>query len=144
MNEEQRRKVKAGWMARFSDFLPPKASESQLQAFEAEHGPLPKDVRWFLAECGGGGLDPSIGGQSGIEALSRAHRKFKKEVAKGFWDLMRATFMLGWDGAGNAFGLEIPSGRVVLQDHNFGGLHEIAPSLYDYFVDQIERPCSDD
>ncbi len=39
-------------------------------------------------------------------------------------------FVIGWDGAGNPFGIEGESGRVVVQDHNAAfGIYEVAPSF---------------
>jgi hypothetical protein len=43
--------------------------------------------------------------------------------------------VIGWDGAGNPFGIEQATGRVVAEDHNFGGVHELAQS----FVTFLQR-----
>jgi len=43
---------------------------------------------------------------------------------------MRDVFIIGWDGWGNPFGIELSSGRVLVEDHNFGGIHEMAPSFH--------------
>lgn len=38
-------------------------------------------------------------------------------------------FVIGWDGAGNPFGIEIVIGKLLVEDHNFGGVHEMAMSF---------------
>lgn len=101
------------------------ATESQLRDFEKEFGPIPADFRWFLAACGGGvcGSDWI----DGIEELPASHRKFRAE-SPGGWS-MQNVFIIGWDGAGNPFGIDVPTGRVLLEDHTFGGIHVLAESL---------------
>lgn len=37
-------------------------------------------------------------------------------------------FVIGWDGAGNPIAL-IEDGAIIVEDHNFGGIHEIAKSF---------------
>jgi hypothetical protein len=44
------------------------------------------------------------------------------------WTL-KGVFVIGWDGAGNPFGIDGDSGRVLVEDHNFGGVHELATSF---------------
>lgn len=41
---------------------------------------------------------------------------------------MQDVLITGWDGAGNPFGIERSTGRIIVEDHNFGGIHEMAPS----------------
>ena len=102
------------------------ATEEQLRAFEAAFGPIPEDYRWYLAHCGGG----VIGSEwvDGIEELSASHRKFRQEVGPGGWT-MRDVFVIGWDGGGNPFGIELHTGRLLVEDHDFGGVRAIAESF---------------
>jgi hypothetical protein len=104
----------------------------QLAAFEKEFGTIPSDYRWYLAACGGG----VCGSEwiDGVEQLAASHRKFRAESGSGGWK-MRNVFVIGWDGAGNPFGIEQATGRVVAEDHNFGGVHELAQS----FVTFLQR-----
>jgi hypothetical protein len=62
-------------------------------------------------------------------SLGRGHKKFKAEAlcANG-WKL-KNFFLIGWDCSGNPFGIEMRTGEIVTEDHNFGGIHKIAPSL---------------
>ena len=100
------------------------ATEDELSEFEKVYGDIPSDFRWFLKACGGG----VIGSEwvDGIKQLSQTHRKYAGESSQ--WKLER-VFVIGWDGAGNPYGIEDGMGRVLVADHNFGGLHEIAPSF---------------
>lgn len=102
------------------------ASETALLEFEARHGPIPPTYRWFLSRCGGG----SVGADyvDGIDDLAESHRKFQAESGPGGWT-MKNVFIIGWDGAGNPFGIDSATGRVLLEDHNFGGIHEMAASF---------------
>jgi hypothetical protein len=99
-----------------------------LEAFEAEFGAIPGDYRWYLAECGGG----VIGSEwiDGIEELAVTHRKIREGQRRGFYRIAR-FFPLGWDGFGNAYGYDLETGHIVMEDHNFGGVHEMAMDLYD-------------
>ena len=95
--------------------------------FEREYGPVPDDVRWFLTACGGG----TVGSEwvDGITELLDTHRKFRDECAlKDGWT-MRGVFVIGWDGSGNPFGIEASTGKVLAEDHTFGGIHEVAESF---------------
>jgi hypothetical protein len=94
--------------------------------FESKYGPIPPDFRWFLAECGGG----VVGSEwvDGIEALGETHAKFASERGPDGWSLSE-TFIIGWDGAGNPFGIHGPTGSVMVEDHNSGEVHALAPSF---------------
>ena len=37
--------------------------------------------------------------------------------------------IIGWDGAGDPFGIETSMGKLLVEDHSFGGVHEMAESL---------------
>ena len=40
-----------------------------------------------------------------------------------------AMFIIGWDGGGNPFSIETTTGRVILEEPDFGGIHKLAPNL---------------
>ena len=42
---------------------------------------------------------------------------------------MRNVFVIGWDGAGNPYGIDSATGKLLVEDHNFGGIHEVATSF---------------
>lgn len=127
-------RVAEAWRALPEDIRHPPATEDALTQFEAEHGPIPEEFRWFLLECGGGVVGSEWIG--GIEQLGATHRKFAEESAiEGGWT-MRNVFVIGWDGAGNPIAIELEpaerqlfAGRVVVEDHQFGGVHVLAPSF---------------
>jgi hypothetical protein len=37
---------------------------------------------------------------------------------------------MGWDGFGNVYGYDLETGHIVMEDHNFGGVHEVAADFY--------------
>jgi hypothetical protein len=105
----------------------PPATESELSAFEARFGPIPSAFRWYLMACGGG----VVGREwvDGIAQLSETHSKFVAESRlPGGWAMANA-FLIGWDGAGNPVGIDLSTGTVLVEDHNFGGIHVVAPSF---------------
>lgn len=104
------------------------ASPEDLAVFESEFGTIPPDYRWYLAECGGG----VIGSEwiDSIDELPTTHRKVREGQGRGFYRIVR-FFPLGWDGFGNAYGYELETGHIVMEDHNFGGVHEVATDFYD-------------
>lgn len=111
------------------------ATDEELVAFESEFGPIPVSYRWYLQNCGGG-----VAGSEwldDIRQLAATHRKFKEESAvKGGWT-MRDVFVIGWDGAGNPFGIRTATGEVVVEDHNFGGVHVLAPSFKHFLANGL-------
>lgn len=125
MDERLRQALVAAWHACPEDDRHPPATESELRAFETEFGPIPAAFREYLAVCGGrvGGSPERI---DGMPELPDSHRQFRAD--SGFWT-MRGVFVIGWDGGGNPFGIEVSSGRVLVEDHDFGGIHEMAPSF---------------
>jgi hypothetical protein len=104
------------------------ASPADLAAFESEFGAIPTDYRWYLAECGGG----VIGSDwiDSIEELAATHRKVREGQRRGCYRIAR-FFALGRDGFGNVYGYDLETGHIVMEDHNFGGVHELAGDLYD-------------
>ena len=132
MDERLRQALVAAWHACPEDYRHPPAAEDELRAFEAEFGPIPPAFREYLSVCGG-----TVGGSpewiDGLADLRETHRKFRAELGPGGWT-MRGVFVVGWDGGGNPFGIEGSSGRVLVEDHDFGGIHEMAPSFHAMLV----------
>lgn len=127
MDEAFRRAARAAWEAIPEDLRRAPATEAELRAFEAEFDPIPPDFRWFLSACGGG----PVGSEwvDGIADLAETHRRFREQCEAGFWPGLAEVFVIGWDGCGNPYGVHGPSGRVVVEDHDFGGVHEMAGSF---------------
>jgi SMI1 / KNR4 family (SUKH-1) len=113
------------------------ATEQQLREFETIYGAIPQDYRWFLLTCGGGHFASEF--VDDIAELTKSHTKFRREFGPPRGWTMRNVFIFGWDGFANPFGVEINTGRVVVEDHNFGGIHELAPSLEDFML-RGDRP----
>ena len=137
MTEREKAEVLALWRTLPAEIRRAPASEETPLAFEAGFGPIPGDFRWFLAHCGGG----EIGAEwvDDITRLAETHRTFREEAAgPGGWG-MRGVSVSGWDGAGNPFGIEHASGRVLVEDYTFGGVHECAPSFYAFLRDGLTR-----
>ena len=113
------------WQLLPSDVRSAPASEGQLLAFESFHGPIPVEYRDFLSICGGG----PVGAEwiDGIEELTDTHRKFHRERGPAGWE-NADVFVIGWDGAGNPISID-GAGKVVVEDHNFGGVRVLAPSF---------------
>ena len=101
------------------------AREDEVRAFESRFGPIPPEYRWYLTVCGGG----VVGCEwvKGIKELPGTHIKFISEP----WT-MKDVFVIGWDGGGNPFGIERGSGRLLVEDHNSGGVHMMASSFIDF------------
>lgn len=106
----------------------PPASVEALAAFESQFGPIPPDYRWYLAACGGG----VIGSEwiDSIKELPETHRRVREGQQHGLYTL-REFFPVGWDGGGNPYGFDLQSGKIVTEDHNFGGIHVVAESFFD-------------
>lgn len=105
----------------------PTATEEELVVFESTHYPIPEEYRWFLKHLGGGGVEPL----DTIAGLPESHLKFHSEG----WHLSN-TFVIGWDN-GNPFGIEQSTGEILIEDHDYGGVHLIAPSLAAFLLEQM-------
>ncbi|KAA3653149.1 MAG: SMI1/KNR4 family protein [Proteobacteria bacterium] len=116
----------AAWQARPKEIRYACASESELLNFEAKHEAIPLEFRFLLANFGGGAIGTEW--VDGIEQLGETHMKFKAESGLNGWSL-KDTFIIGWDGCGNPFGIHLPTRAIVTEDHNFGDVHEIASSF---------------
>jgi hypothetical protein len=108
------------------------ATEEELREFEMTYGPIPEDYRWFLLTCGGGHFGAEE--VDDIIRLTKSHAKFGREFGPPRGWTMQDVFIIGWDGAGNPFGIETATGRVVVEDHNLGGIHELASSLEEFML----------
>ena len=108
------------------------ATESDLSAFERRFGTIPHEFRWYLTTCGGG----VVGSEwvDDILQLSESHAKFAKESGIPDGWSMAGVFLIGWDGAGNPYGIDSVTGQIVVEDHNFGGVHVMAPSFEAFLV----------
>ena len=53
---------------------------------------------------------------------------FDGRPSPGGWT-MTNVFLLGWDGAGNPLAIDLTTGRVLVEDHTFGGVHTVADSF---------------
>jgi hypothetical protein len=116
----------AAWSTLPEDVRSTPATEEQLREFETSFGSVPADFRWFLRKCGGG----PVGSEwvDDIDELAEIHRKFIAESGPNGWKMVD-VFVIGWDGGGNPFGIHRPSGKVLVEDHDFGGIHELAESF---------------
>ena len=140
MTEQIRLALLAAWHDCPEDYRSQPASEEELSSFEAEFGLIPPAFREYLAVCDGG-----IGGSpewiDGLAELGATQRHYSTGILEG-WFTMRDVFVIGWDGCGNPFGIERSSGRVLVEDHDFGGIHEMAPSFTDLLLQGLQRYLS--
>jgi hypothetical protein len=85
------------------------ATEQQLREFEGEFGKIPQEFRQFLIDCGGG----TIGCEwvDGIAELVKSHRKFGEASAVPNGYKMKNVFVIGFDGWGNPFGVDLLQGE---------------------------------
>ena len=113
------------------------ATDDELREFEASYGAIPSDYRWFLRTCGGGHFGAEE--VDDITELAKSHAKFRRESGLPCGGTMRDVFIIGWDGSGNPFGVETTTGRVVVEDHDFGGIHELALSLEEFMLSGVWR-----
>jgi len=113
-----------------------RATIDEVREYEAEFGPLPDEVRWFLVEAGGG----VVGREhlDGIENLPESQRKYVSEFGPDGWSMTNVV-IVGWDGWGNPIAVDRASGRVLVEDHNFGGIHEEASSFQEYLEHLLAR-----
>lgn len=127
MTEQLREALLAAWRDCPEEYRSSPATEEELSAFESEFGRLPPEHREYLAVCGGGiGAAPEW--LDNIAELRNTYQHCQKGLAQG-WLTMADVFVIGWDGCGNPFGIERASGRILVEDHDFGGVHEMASSF---------------
>ena len=135
LSDEAKQKVENHVQGLPQSLRHPPATLEQIQEFENRFGEIPKDYQWFLMQCGGGTFGTEH--LDDIVALSHTHKKFSKEssIPRGW--TMRNVFIIGWDGSGNPFGIERTTGRILVEDHAFGGIHELAPNLQAFMLKGI-------
>jgi hypothetical protein len=129
MDQAAKDRIVAGWLTLPEELRSRPATEEQIHDFEKAFGPIPQDFRWFLSTLGGGPVGPEW--VDDIGQLPFTHERFAEE--SDFWR-MRGIFLIGWDGAGNRYGIDRMTGRVLVEDHNFGGIHKMAPSLESFLT----------
>jgi hypothetical protein len=102
----------------------PAALEAQIEQFESERGPVPKEYRTFLLLGGGG----AVGSEwlDGIAQLPSSHAKFVRECGQNDW--VTTMFLSGWDGSGAPLGID-DTGAIVVE-HEGGDLVRLAPSFH--------------
>ena len=112
--------------------LEPPATEAQLLAFEKLISPIPPEVRWYLATCGGGRVgDERL---DGYHALAMSHRR----LAAGPWAIKsRDVFLVGWDATGGPIAVERQTGRVLAEDGFFGGIVVLSASFEAFLLDGL-------
>ena len=113
----------------------PPATQAQIDAFESEHGPIPLTYCEFLLQFGGGVVSGVW--LYGVNQLAATHAKFRGERGPHGWRLEDA-FVIGWDGAGNPLAIN-RAGAVVVEDHDFGGVHQLAPSFMAYVAQGLRH-----
>jgi hypothetical protein len=130
MNEAEQTRIRDAWLSLPAAVRSEPASEGELAEFEARHGPIPAEFRWFLSVCGGG----PVGSErvDGIAELPKSHSRFQQQSNRPRGWTMRDVFIIGWDGAGNPFGIHRPTGELRVEDHNFGGVHCMAKSFSEF------------
>lgn len=134
ISEVSKKAILELWARRPVGISYPPASEADLVDFEGIHGKIPDDFRWFLKHCGSG----VIGSEwiDGIDDLYSSHSKFYSETQIPNGWKTSELFIIGWDGSGNPIGL-MPDGQVVVEDHNFGGVHRLSETLEDFILTGI-------
>lgn len=123
-----------------SDLLEPSATDDQLVEFESKFERIPEVYRWFLLNYGGGVFGTYT--LDGIHQLFRSHEKFQREAQSDLGWTMRDVFVIAWDASGNPVAIENRSGRVVVEDHDFGGIHTLA-SNFEQFLRRLISQTED-
>ena len=133
MNADDRSRILEAHRLRGAALEPP-ATEAQLLAFEKVFGPIPAELRWYLATCGGGRVGDEC--LDGFRALGISHRR----LAAGPWAIKsRDVFLIGWDATGGPIAIERQGGRVLVEDGFFGGIIVLAPSFETFLLDGLVK-----
>ena len=103
------------------------ATMKEVESFESEFGRIPGEYRWYLLSCGGG----VIGSEwvDDISELRDTHTRFSDED----WSL-GDVFPIGKDGWGNPMVIDRSTGSILIEDHEFGGVHELASSFAEFVL----------
>lgn len=124
------------------DAAPP-GTEDEVNALAARLGsPMPDQYRDFLLRYGGAyiGQYPVYGVHrskaTGLGKLRAA------EVNEGFrqqgWPHADEWLIVSEDGYGNAIGIA-DDGRVLVWDHELGGIYELGSSFEDFLLQELDR-----
>ena len=134
MNERLQDSLVKAWRDLPAELRFAPATQDQLREFESIFGSIPLQFRWFLEVCGGG----VVGSEwvDDVLRLAESHRKYRREFGPGGWTMVD-VFIIGWDGAGNPMGINVKTGQVIVEDHNFGGIHQLASSFLDFLSDGL-------
>ncbi|MCH2157688.1 MAG: SMI1/KNR4 family protein [Oleiphilaceae bacterium] len=100
-------------------FNGPEAEEA-VDELLAQFGVVNSVYRSWLVQTGGGPIGADW--YDGLAELMQSQEKLRNED----WSI--SGFVIGWDGAGNPIAIN-NSGQVVTEDHNFGGVHQLAPNF---------------
>ena len=113
------------------------ATDEQLRDFEAKVGPS--------RQTSVGSSRPSVvvpsarsGSTTSTDSSSPIRNSTRSSGHRGW--TMGGVFVVGWDGTGNPYGIELETGRMLVEDHNFGGIHEMASSFEDFLVRGLFGP----
>lgn len=131
MNPTSRELISKLWLARLEEIRYVPATDRALGSFETEFGPIPDDFRWFLAACGGG----VVGSEwvDGIQQLASSHRKHQRERTRNGGKAN--FFLIGWDCAGQPFGIDRATGEVVIEPEGSDGeVRRLSPSIEAYLL----------
>ncbi len=110
------------YIAEYEAVISGATDQDQVDAILEKFGVNDPVYREWLILTGGGPIGPDW--YDTLSELQESQDKFESE--KDFWSI--SGFLIGWDGAGNPVAL-LTSGEVITEDHNFGGVHQLAPSF---------------
>lgn len=95
-------------------------SAEEVDSLLNHHGVRDSTYRDWLIQTGGGPVGPDW--FDTIGELPVSQRKLREDG----WTL--AGFVIGWDGGGNPIAIQA-DGRLLVEDHAFGGTHVYAESF---------------
>ena len=104
-----------------------KATDLDINKFEEKFYPIPEDYKWILKNCERVFFKAEW--VNDIDELFETHIKFQKESSlENGWTL-KNVFIIGWDGCGNPYGIDLKTEEIITEDHTFGGIHILGESL---------------
>jgi hypothetical protein len=118
-------------------------SEAEVNELVALLGrPLPSDYREFLLRHGAAlvGQYPIYGvsHMPGMGASRKRADDVKEEFRRGGWPYADEWLMVSADGCGNPIGIA-DDGRVLVWDHDFGGIYELGSNFEDFLCRELDR-----
>ena len=99
------------------------ASPSEVDSLLSELGISDQVYREWLVATGGGPIGSEWFDE--VQELLPSQEKCASEK----WSISGAV--IGWDGAGNPIAIQ-ENGKILVEDHNFGGVHVFAESFEAY------------